>query len=101
MYISKVKIQTFRNFNDFEVNFNENVNVIIGPNNVGKSNLLKALSIVFDSNTNKHLGVDDFNKYITFEALKIQPPKITISISISQSSNENLISDDLAIVSDG
>lgn len=46
MYISKIKIKHFRNFKNTEVLFHENLNIIIGANNSGKTNLLKALSLV-------------------------------------------------------
>lgn len=100
MYISNIKIQNFRNFKELEVNFNEGINIIIGHNNAGKSNLVKALSIVLDSNTKKQLDVDDFNKYILLEDLKEQPPMISIAVTISQGEDEDLISDDLATVGD-
>ena len=45
MYISKINIHNYRNFKDIEVAFNDGVNVIIGHNNAGKSNLIKAISI--------------------------------------------------------
>lgn len=66
MYISKISIEGFRNFKKTEVQFNDGINVIIGHNNSGKTNLLKALSLIFDSSfgTSKSLGVDDFYKNI-------------------------------------
>jgi putative ATP-dependent endonuclease of OLD family len=48
MYISKICVKNFRNFKDKEVLFNEGVNVIIRHNNAGKTNLIKALSLVID-----------------------------------------------------
>ncbi len=63
MYISRIRIQNYRNFKDMEVDFNDGINVIIGHNNAGKSNLINALSMFFDSNTKKSLEIDDFNKY--------------------------------------
>jgi len=70
MYISKININNFRNYQDSEIVFNDGSNVIIGHNNAGKSNLIKALSIVLDSQAVKQLDVDDFNKYISLEELK-------------------------------
>lgn len=67
-----------------EVQFNEGVNVIIGHNNAGKTNLLKALSLVIDHKGSKRLETDDFNKSITIDELKISPPKISISVKISK-----------------
>ncbi len=45
MYISKIKIKNFRNLKDFEIELKP-FTTIIGENNVGKSNLLKAISLV-------------------------------------------------------
>lgn len=37
MYISKIHIKGYRNFKDKTIEFHEGINVIIGPNNAGKS----------------------------------------------------------------
>ena len=60
MYISKIQIKNFRNFKDKEVVFNDGVNVIIGHNNSGKTNLIKALFLLIDSERPKRLNTDDF-----------------------------------------
>ena len=49
MYISKIHIIGYRNFKDKTVEFHEGINVIIGPNNAGKSNLLRALDLVLNT----------------------------------------------------
>ena len=36
MYIQKIRIKNYRNFNDFEMEFHEGLNVIVGANNSGK-----------------------------------------------------------------
>lgn len=98
MYISKIHIKGFRNFQDKEVIFNDDFNVIIGHNNAGKSNLIKALSLVIDYQGSKKLGIDDFNQHISIDNLKTNPPKINIQLAITQSVNEDLKSDDLVTV---
>lgn len=45
MYICKVAIENFRNFKTFEIKLKP-FTVIIGENNIGKSNLLEAISLV-------------------------------------------------------
>jgi putative ATP-dependent endonuclease of the OLD family len=50
MYISDVRILNYRSFQQFEVSLNEGISIIIGENNVGKSNFLEALSLIFNSN---------------------------------------------------
>lgn len=99
MYISRIKIFNYRNLSDLNITFNESINIIIGHNNVGKSNLIRALSLIFDSNTRKQLNINDFNKHISLEKLKENPPKISIQVTIAQGSEEELMSDDLVVIS--
>jgi len=96
MYIAQITIENFSNFKKTEIEFNDGVNVIIGANNAGKTNLIKALSMPIDCQGSKRLGIDDFNKYISFEELKDSPPKISIAITIKQGKNEEV--DDLVTV---
>jgi putative ATP-dependent endonuclease of OLD family len=97
MYISKIQINNFRNFKNKEIIFNDGVNVIIGHNNAGKTNLIKALSLVIDNERPKRLGTDDFNKNVTLDELKAAPPKISISITIKKGEEET--PDDLVTIS--
>lgn len=86
MEISNIKIKNYRNFKDNEIEFNSKVNVIIGHNNAGKTNLIKALQLVLDRGINKKPTVDDFcksNKDYT------KPPRIEIAIQICESEGEN------------
>lgn len=45
MYISKLKIKNFKCFDDVEINFDPNFNLIIGANNSGKSTVFDALRL--------------------------------------------------------
>ena len=48
MYISQMRIKNFRCFKeDFIVNFNPGMNVIIGANNSGKTTIIRALEMIF------------------------------------------------------
>lgn len=46
MYINKIHIQNYRNYNDFSMNFYKGLNVIIGSNNSGKTGLLYAINLL-------------------------------------------------------
>lgn len=96
MYISKIEIKNFRNFKNKEIIFNDGVNVIIGHNNAGKTNLIKALSLVIDCQTSKRLEIDDFNKDTTIAELKANPPKVSIAVTIQKGKNEE--PDDLVTI---
>lgn len=88
MYISKLKINNFRIFHDQEIEFNEKINVIIGPNNSGKSTVITALQILFDKTKRKRLEIEDFNKNIDLDKLKETSPKISITAIISNNGKE-------------
>jgi predicted ATP-dependent endonuclease of OLD family len=45
MYISKLKIKNFKCFDEVEINFDPNFNLIIGENNSGKSTIFEALRL--------------------------------------------------------
>jgi predicted ATP-dependent endonuclease of OLD family len=97
MYISKIQISNFRNFRRKEIEFNDGINVLIGHNNAGKTNLIKALSLVIDTQNSKRLEVDDFNKNLTLAELKTSPPKISIELTIKKGKEEE--PDDLVTIS--
>lgn len=100
MYISSININNFRNFINEDVKFNDGLNIIIGHNNAGKTNLLKALNLVINTNQTKRLEIADFNQEISLEELRSNPPKVKIQVSIkkSQYSSESNF-DDLVTIS--
>ena len=49
MILKKLKLKNFRGYKDFEVEFDDTINVIIGRNDIGKSTILEALEIFFNS----------------------------------------------------
>ncbi|MED0983010.1 AAA family ATPase [Bacillus paramycoides] len=99
MYISNINIINYKNFRTNSIDFNNGINVIIGHNNAGKSNLLRALALIFNSNSKKNLSIDDFNKNIPMEELKEHPPSIKITTTLKQADCEELMGDDLVTVS--
>lgn len=66
MNIKNIKIQNFRNFKDFLIDFSEGFQTIIGENNIGKSNLYWAIRLVLDrelSYNARKLELKDFHGY--------------------------------------
>ena len=98
MYISQIHIKGYRNFKDVTISFNEGMNVIIGPNNCGKSNLLHAIGLVIDNNANRRLGIYDFCRIVSLEELKSHSPSIEITLVLSESKDEKPESQDLVMV---
>ena len=89
MYTSHITVKGFRNFKYSEIEFNDGINVLIGHNNAGKTNLLKALQLVIEPHYRyRRLNVNDFNRDISLEDLKSQSPSVTISVTFRNSSIE-------------
>ena len=62
MRISKIKINNFANFDDFEVDTSNSL-VVVGENKVGKSNLIFALQLILDpglAERDRQLGLEHF-----------------------------------------
>jgi putative ATP-dependent endonuclease of OLD family len=43
MYLGQVRVRNFRNLHDLTVGFDDGLNVLVGENNIGKTNLLDAI----------------------------------------------------------
>ena len=98
MYISEITLSNFRGFEQNTIFFQDGMNVLIGQNNSGKTSVIKALGLLFDSEKNKRLKVEDFFKSKELSNMKLAPPKITISAKLLESENEDIYSDDLALI---
>ena len=62
MHISEIYIENFRCFSSCRIELNSKLTMIVGENNIGKSNLLAALAIIFSpdaSNSSRQLQVED------------------------------------------
>ena len=63
LYISRVVIKNYRNFKDLDVNL-QHKSVIVGENNIGKTNFIRALQLILDpslSDEDRMLSESDFN----------------------------------------
>ena len=99
MYLSELKLENFRGFKECtSILFNDGMNIIIGPNNGGKSSIIKALSLFF-GNESKRLGINDFYKDISKNQLKKEPPRIKISLKFMESEDEDEFSEEVVAVS--
>lgn len=64
MYIEKIKLNNFRNYESLEINLNKNINIIFGDNAQGKTNILEAIflsSLGKSFRTNKEKEMVKFN----------------------------------------
>lgn len=49
MYLSELKAQHFRQFENFSMKFNKGLNLLVGENNAGKSSVIDAIRLVLDT----------------------------------------------------
>lgn len=73
MYISRLRIRNYRNFLDFTIDLKP-LTLIIGENNVGKSNLLDSIGLIFSQDVSflkrRILETEDFNYSVIKEFKK-------------------------------
>ena len=99
MYIKEIKISNFRNFKDASVPFHEGVNVIIGHNNTGKSNPLRAIGLVLGYSDGRRLGTSDLFYETDVATLQQQSPRIQITLFFRRSEGEALDSAEMGVFS--
>ena len=100
MYIKEIVISNFRNFKETSVPFHEGVNVIIGHNNTGKSNLLRAIGLALGYSDGHRLGTSDLFYETDVATLQQQSPRIQITLVFHRSAGEDLDSAEMGLFSD-
>lgn len=91
LFISQVKIKNYRNFKNVDVSLGHK-QIIIGENNVGKTNFLKALQLILDptlSDEDRMLEESDFND--TLVNPMENKEEIVIEVYIENYSNNKTI----------
>ncbi len=81
-FISRIKIKNFRNFLDVDVELNHK-QVIIGENNTGKTNFLRAIQLILDrdySDNDRQLNESDFHDSLENPMLTGQIIEIVLEI---------------------
>ena len=100
MYIKEIRISNFRNFKEASIPFHEGVNVIIGHNNTGKSNLLRAMGLVLGYSPGYRLATNDLFCETDVVALQHQSPRIQITLVFHRSEGEALDSPEMGAFAD-
>lgn len=63
MEIKKIYIQHYRLLNDFSLELKNDLSLIVGKNNCGKTSVLSVLEKIFNKNSNHNLVWEDINLY--------------------------------------
>ena len=96
MRIANIHIKGFRNFDDEKITFQDKT-LIIGANDVGKTNLIYALRLLFDKSISERdleLSDSDYNAYS-------ETNQIEITVTITNVVEECLLSTFVGAVKDG
>ena len=64
-WINKIVLHNYRRFADYEIEFNEEKNIIVGDNEAGKSSILSAVDMVLSGSESKvkSVGIDNLFNY--------------------------------------
>ncbi|EKO3815631.1 MULTISPECIES: ATP-dependent nuclease [Vibrio] len=97
MKISNMHLQGFRNYEDTDINFNEKT-LVIGANDVGKSNMLHALRLLLDrSFSEADVEASELDFHIGKEAISTE---LAITIKFDEVVEESVLSTLKGCVSD-
>ena len=99
-YIKKIRIIGFKKFEDFEIEFNEKTNILVGENQSGKSTIIESIDLAINKiyeNTDKYILNELFNKNNVSKFLS-KPlfenlPKIDIIVDLDLNSNDRYSSE--------
>lgn len=96
--IEKIKLRNFKRFQEFTVNFDEKINLLIGDNEAGKSSILSAIDIVLSGSRSKieTSGLDSlFNlsaiqNFLNTDKNYEDLPKLSIEVYLNEQNNPDL-----------
>lgn len=63
MFIEKLKLKNYRNYEEIEINFDKNINIIYGNNAEGKTNLLESIYMCSTSKSHKNSKENEIIKF--------------------------------------
>ncbi len=91
MYIKKIDIKNFRNYDELSLSFDKNVNIIVGNNAQGKTNLLEAIflsSIGRSFRTSHDSEMIGFGKDSAFVRVEAEKDLVSTKVEINIESNK-------------
>ena len=95
MHIKKLQLANFRNYLEFEQEFNQLKTIIIGQNAQGKTNILEAINILATSNSDRaerdsNLILWDNEYALIFATIEKKDDKLDIALQINPSGKRKL-----------
>lgn len=92
MYLSKLRVQGFRCFdNEFSVTFNSGLNVIVGENGAGKTAAINAIRQLFSDSEAGRYSINDDDFYSSFSGELNITPHFSISADFCELSQKEKV----------
>ncbi len=63
VYLEQLSIENYRNFSEWSIEFDKGINIIVGPNGSGKTNILESISYLSPGKGLKSAHFDEVRKY--------------------------------------
>lgn len=79
MYLYELHIQNFRRFKDLRLRFKNGLNVIVGPNNAGKTAIVDALRVLLSASDEGNLRLTELDLHIASDGT--QSPEATFTFN--------------------
>lgn len=97
-YITQIKLSNFKKFQDFKIDLNDGINVLIGDNEAGKSSLLTAVDLVLSGSKSKFesigteslLNVACVQSFMDGEKVITKLPKMYVEVYLNEQENADL-----------
>lgn len=94
MLIKNLKLKNYRNYKDYNVRFNKNLNIIVGENGIGKTNALESIMVVSNSKSFRTNNDQDLIlKGEEFLAIELQSETNNFKVVINQKAKSLYIDD--------
>lgn len=90
MYISRVIIKNYRSIKSLTLSFNSGKNVIVGKNNSGKSNIIKAIDIVLGESSPTYAKYNNITENDFYSNNSETTSKIMIFCELQKNKNEQI-----------
>jgi putative ATP-dependent endonuclease of OLD family len=72
LYLSKLVVKGFRRLDNLELRFREGLNVLVGPNNAGKTAVVDALRVLLSTGEDGALRLSEYDLHVAPGGLKVE-----------------------------
>lgn len=86
MYLYELRIQGFRRFEDLRLRFKNGLNVIVGPNNAGKTAVVDALRVLLSASDEGNLRLTELDLHLASDGT--QSPEATFTFTFRDLSTD-------------